>query len=84
MGDTWNFYIARSGASPSESIDWATEGIDIVAYGLDGRWDEYGMLSVAPGTQVRISYTFRHQRRTREIVFPSRDPPVHTFHLEHM
>ena len=84
VGDTWNFYIARSGASPSESIDWATEGIDIVAYGLDGRWDEYRTLSVTPGTRVRISYTFRHQRRTREIVFPSSDPPVHTFHLEHM
>ena len=31
VGDTWNFYIASSGASPSESIDWDTEGIDIVA-----------------------------------------------------
>jgi len=84
VGDTWNFYIARPGASPSECIDWATEGIDIVAYGLDGRWGECRMLSVTPGTRVRISYTFRHQRRTREIVFPSSDPPVHTLHLEHM
>ena len=84
VGDIWNFYIARPGTSPRKCIDWATKGINIVEYGLDGRWGECRMLSVTPGAQVHIYYTFQHQQHTREIVFPSSDLPVHTLLLEHM
>jgi hypothetical protein len=82
--NTWNFYIARPGAPARECIRWASEDIDIVACGMDGRWGECRMLLVPPGTRVRISYNFQCERRTREIVFPANDPSIPTLYLEDM
>jgi hypothetical protein len=83
-GSTWNFYIARPGASTRECIDWVADGVEIVAYGPDGHWGECRILTVPPGTRVRISYPFQQRRHTREIVFPTSDPPVPIIHLEGM
>ena len=80
---SWNLYIARPGASANECIHWAAEGIDIVAYGPGGKWGECGMLVFPPGARVRISYTFRHERHTQEIVLPETDP-ISIVHLEGM
>ena len=74
--NTWNFYIAHSGASTSGCIDWAAEGIDIKVRSMDGRWGECGTLLVSPGARVRIFYTFRHKKCMQEIVFPENDPPI--------
>ena len=88
LGDawkTWNFYIGRPGTSASQCIDWAAEGINIEACGLDGKWGNCMGLVVTAGARVRIStYPFGHAQRTQEFVFPTKDPPVPTIYLKHM
>ena len=85
VGVTWNFYIARSGATASQCIDWYAEDIRVFACGLDGQWDDCPVLTVTPGTRVRITYPFGSRtRKTREIIFPYRDRAVPTIYLEDM
>jgi len=68
--DAWAFYIARPGASESQCIKWASEGIKILACGADGIWSECLALVVAPGARVRFKYRYDHEDCLHEIQFP--------------
>jgi len=78
----WLFYLARPGASASECINWATEGIDVKLCGRDGEWSACPGLVVAPGARVHIFHTSQNERRIREIVFAGNDPSIPALYLE--
>jgi len=79
----WSFYLARPGASASECIDWAAEGIHIERYDnkLHG-WMTCPEAVATPGGRVRILYTFQSERRVREIIFAGSDPSIPVLYLD--
>jgi len=81
--NAWSFYLARPGASASECIDWAAEGIHIERF--DHRfcgWMTCPVLVALPGSRVRILYTFQSERRIRELIFAGSDPSIPILYIE--
>lgn len=82
LADTWSFYIARPGASARDCINWEEENIKIEAQMPNAEWGECKVLIATPGSRVRISYIFKSEMRTCDIVFPEHNPATRTLHLK--